>query len=72
MRLRWCPTAANDLEAIYAYLRQHHAGIADSTIIKLYNGIESLLTLPNRGRRAAKKELANWFLHCSLTSWRIA
>ena len=36
MRVRWTPAAADDLEAIYTYLREHHPSFAHATIRKLY------------------------------------
>ena len=50
MRIRWTPAAAADLDEIHAYLVEHHPQLAQSTILKLYNGIRSLKDSPHRGR----------------------
>jgi len=36
MRIRWAPAAADDLESISDYLREHHPSLAQSAIRKLY------------------------------------
>ena len=51
MRIRWTPTAADDLEHIKDYLTEHHPHLVRSTIIlELYEAICSLKTFPQRGR----------------------
>lgn len=50
MRLRWTPAAAADLEEIHHYLLEHHPHLAQSTIIKIYEGLRSLKDSPHRGR----------------------
>jgi addiction module RelE/StbE family toxin len=50
MRLRWTPAAADDLEHIKDYLIKHHPHLAQSTILKLYDGVRSLKTMAYRGR----------------------
>jgi len=50
MQLRWTPEAAENLEAIYAYLREYHPSFAESTIHILYNAVRTLRDLPERGR----------------------
>lgn len=39
MRLRWTPAAADDLEQISNYLREHHPQFQQPTIRKLYQRI---------------------------------
>ena len=50
MRLRWTPTAAEDLEHIKDYITEHHPQFAQSTIIELYESIRALKTSPRLGR----------------------
>jgi toxin ParE1/3/4 len=47
--------AANDLEGIYNYLREHHPSLAESTVGKLYHAARSLKQFPNRGRAGQKE-----------------
>jgi addiction module RelE/StbE family toxin len=50
IRIRWAPAAADDLEAIYTYLRENHPAFAHTTIRKLYDAARSLKQFPRRGR----------------------
>jgi addiction module RelE/StbE family toxin len=50
MRLRWTPAAADDLEAIHAYLVQYFPSFAHSTIQEIYQTILTLRSTPYRGR----------------------
>jgi toxin ParE1/3/4 len=50
MRIRWTPTAADDLERIKDYLTEHHPHLARSTVRELYEAICSLKTFPQPGR----------------------
>ncbi len=50
MRIRWTLTAAADLEHIKDYLTEHHPQLARPTVLKLYQTIRSLKTMPYRGR----------------------
>lgn len=50
MRLRWTPRAADDLELIKNYLVAHRPSETERTILRLYDGIRSLRTMPQRGR----------------------
>jgi len=50
MRIRWTPAAAADLEHIKDYLQESHPHLAQPTVLRLYDGICSLKTMPNRGR----------------------
>ena len=52
-RIRWAPAAADDLQAIRDYLREHHSALAQSTIRKLYDLARSLRQFPHRGRGGA-------------------
>ena len=49
-RIRWAPAAADDLQGIHDYLREHHPSLTQSTIRKLYDAARSLKHFPNRGR----------------------
>jgi toxin ParE1/3/4 len=49
-RIRWAPAAADDLEGILNYLREHHPSMAQSTIRKLYDSARSLKQFSERGR----------------------
>ncbi|MDP9054260.1 MAG: type II toxin-antitoxin system RelE/ParE family toxin [Acidobacteriota bacterium] len=48
--IRWAPAAADDLESIGKYLREHHPSLTQSTVRKLYDAARSLKKFPNRGR----------------------
>jgi len=50
MHIRWLPEAAQDLEDINLYLREHHPFLAHSTMNELYDGIRSLKQMPYKGR----------------------
>jgi toxin ParE1/3/4 len=50
MRIRWTPTAADDLEHIKDYLTENHPHLAWSTVVELYEAIRSLKKFPQRGR----------------------
>ena len=54
-RIRWAPAAADDLEEIRSYLREHHPSLAQPTIRKLYDVARSLKRFPNRGRIGHKE-----------------
>lgn len=54
-RIRWAPAAADDLEEIRNYLREHHPSLAQPTIRKLYDVARSLKRFPNRGRIGHKE-----------------
>ena len=49
MRLRWTMPAAEDLEAIHIYLKEHHPEFADSTVRTLYKGVRSLRSCRTEG-----------------------
>jgi addiction module RelE/StbE family toxin len=53
-RIRWAPAAADDLQGISDYLREHHPSFARPTIQKLYKAARSLKQFPNRGRIGQK------------------
>jgi len=50
MRVRWSPAAANDLEQIGAYLKDHNPAFAQPTVRRLYQAAQSLRQFPYRGR----------------------
>ena len=50
MRIRWTPAAADDLEQIGKYLREHNPTVAQSTVLRLYDAAQSLKQFANRGR----------------------
>lgn len=54
-RIRWAPAAADDLQGIADYLREHHPSFAQPTIRKLYKVARSLKQFPNRGRAGLKE-----------------
>jgi plasmid stabilization system protein ParE len=56
MRLRWTPAAADDLEHILNYLREHRPDFADATVRELYEATFSLKTSRGPG---ARRELAS-------------
>jgi toxin ParE1/3/4 len=61
MRLRWTPPAADDLEGIKNYLKEHHPRLAEPTVRAIYQRIGSLKTTPNRGRpghRSGTREMS--------------
>jgi len=49
-KLRWSRAAANDLEEISIYLREHHAHLSVSTVRRIYETAKSLRKFPERGR----------------------
>lgn len=51
MRVRWTPTAADDLTQIHDYLLAHEPQLARPTVVELRDAIRSLQALPNRGRK---------------------
>ena len=53
--IRWAPAAADDLEGILNYLREHHPSLAQSTIRKLYLAARSLKQFSNRGRMGQRE-----------------
>ena len=56
MNIRWAPAAADDLEEIGAYLKEHEAALAESTVRNLYDTVQSLRQFPRRGRLGKKSE----------------
>jgi addiction module RelE/StbE family toxin len=50
MIIRWSPEAAADFDSIVAYLLKQSPSTADRIARTIYNSVESLDTLPNRGR----------------------
>ena len=56
MRIRWTPAAADDLQQIHEYLREHEPHLARSTVIALREAIYSLRKFPHRGKPGAVAE----------------
>ncbi len=50
MRIRWTRAAANDLQRISDYLREHHPQYRQLTIRKLYDAVRRLKASPRRSR----------------------
>ena len=50
MLIRWTPAAAEDLQRISDYLKEHHPHYRQATIRKVYAAILSLNEWPHRGR----------------------
>jgi toxin ParE1/3/4 len=50
-RIRWAPTAADDLEQIRNYQQEHYPSRALSTVSTLYKAARSLKQFPYRGRK---------------------
>jgi plasmid stabilization system protein ParE len=50
MRIRWTTAAAEDLQHISDYLKEHHPHYRDATLRKLYDTIRELKQVPGRGR----------------------
>jgi toxin ParE1/3/4 len=62
MRIRWTPSAADDLERIYNYLAEHEPQWARSTVIEIRDAIRSLKQFPNQGR-SGRQEGTRELLH---------
>ena len=50
MRIRWTSAAAEDLQHIRDYLKQHYPHFTQSTLLRLYETARSLKVSPYRGR----------------------
>lgn len=50
MRIRWTPAAADDLQGISDYLKDHHPQYRLATIRKVYAAVQSLREWPHSGR----------------------
>ncbi len=59
MAVRWTPAAANDLEQIARYLKEHHPDFAEDTVGTLYHAAESLHTFPVAAALGVTRERAN-------------
>jgi toxin ParE1/3/4 len=55
MRIRWTAPAADDLEGIHGYLKEHHPHLAHSTVAEIHKAIRSLKTFPHRGRKGSEE-----------------
>jgi toxin ParE1/3/4 len=50
MKIRWTPAAAVDLQDISDYLETRYPHFRHATLRKLYASVQSLKTMPHRGR----------------------
>jgi addiction module RelE/StbE family toxin len=50
MRIRWTPAAAADLEQINGYLTERLPNFRRSTMLRIYESVQSLRRMPNKGR----------------------
>jgi toxin ParE1/3/4 len=50
MHIRWTPTAAEDLQSIYDYLKEHEPHLAPPTVTEIRKSARSLKRFPHRGR----------------------
>ncbi len=48
--VRWSPAAVADLTEIAEYLENNQPALAASTVLKLYETVQSLRRMPHRGR----------------------
>ena len=55
MRIVWTNAAADDLQRISDYLKEHHPRFRQPTIRKLYETIRALKDMPARGRPGAEQ-----------------
>lgn len=51
MRIRWTAPAAQDLYGITRYIRRDNPSAARDVATTIYDGCESLVNFPNRGRQ---------------------
>jgi plasmid stabilization system protein ParE len=61
MRIRWTPPAANDMQAISEYLKEHNRRYRLPTMRKLYQKIGTLKDTPNIGRPGRTKALGRFY-----------
>lgn len=50
MQVRWTPAAVADLENIGQYLKERFPALAQPTVERLYNAVQSLTKFPYRSR----------------------
>ena len=50
MRIQWTPAAADDLQNLSDYLKDHHPHYRQPTMRKVYAAVQSLKEWPHRGR----------------------
>jgi toxin ParE1/3/4 len=62
MRIRWTPAAAEDLQGIYDYLKEHEPHLARPTVIAIRKSARSLKKFPQRGRKG-REESTRELLH---------
>jgi toxin ParE1/3/4 len=53
MRIRWTLAAADDLQQIHDYLRDHEPNLARPTVVAMREAVLSLKKFPHRGRPGA-------------------
>jgi plasmid stabilization system protein ParE len=56
MRLRWTTPAAQDLYSITRYIRRDNPTAAREAAKAIYDGCESLVNSPHRGRKGKQSE----------------
>lgn len=61
-RIRWSEAAADDLDAINGYLRQHHPSYRQPTVRRLYVAARALTKYPHRGRPGRKEGTREMFV----------
>ncbi len=67
MRLRWTAPSVQDLYNITRYIRRDNPTAAREVAKTLYDGCESLIKSPHRGRKGNGPARANWyFLLCPI------
>jgi plasmid stabilization system protein ParE len=67
MRIRWTTPAAQDLYRIIRYIRRDNPEAAREVAKTIYDGCETLVNSPNRGRKGTEPAPASWsFLHCPI------
>lgn len=49
MKVRWLASAAADLESISEYLHANTPAVAETIILRLYDGVSSLGSMPYKG-----------------------
>jgi plasmid stabilization system protein ParE len=55
MRIRWTEPAVRDLTGICDYINDHDGPVAARRVaLRIYEGVDSLMRFPHRGRPAAR------------------
>ncbi len=55
MKIRWTPSAANDLEQISNHIAEDNPEAALQTVRAIFSRIEELATFPRRGRQGLEE-----------------